>query len=340
MVTGTDSMDARNPADTHVTADAGAYPPERTASETILPPDADSFPNDALPPAMASPGRDSLPLAVEIQGLSRVVRRYLGLTMPANARVATDGNANIIMYLDRHRDREVFQHDIESRFRITRSTASRVLARMERKGLIVRRPVARDARLKRIVLTEQADCIVADLAANGDRTEDILADGFTSEELTRLREYFGRLRHNIDVALDAIAREQIAKAQPVRAPVLDSAEYWEPPRTSGLRRERRVQAESGVQSEAISPDRAMMQAVTQVGTQAQTQTQTQTQAQVPRQAQDLRQTQVSRQAQDPRQAQAQTGAQAPAEEPPTQAKRSADTPSHTQNTEEGKERNQ
>ena len=223
MVTGTDSMDARNPADTHVTAGDGVCPRQRTASETTQPPDADAFPNGALPKAMASPGRDPLPLAIEIQGLSRVVRRYLGLTMPANARVATDGNANIIMYLDRHRDREVFQHDIESCFRITRSTASRVLTRMERKGLIVRQPVARDARLKRIVLTEQADRIVADLAANGDRTEDILADGFTPGELAQLRDYLGRLRHNMDAALDIAAR-----AQPTRAPSQQPIENQEP----------------------------------------------------------------------------------------------------------------
>lgn len=217
MVTGTDSMDA------HVSADDGAYLQQHTASETILPPDADAFANDALSPAMAPPGRDPLPLSIEIQGLSRVVRRHLGLTMPANARVATDGNANIIMYLDRHRDSEVFQHDIESRFRITRSTASRVLTRMERKGLIVRQPVARDARLKRIVLTEQADRIVADLAANGDRTEDILTGGFTPGELAQLRDYLGRLRHNMDAALDIAAR-----AQPTRAPSRQPIDNPEP----------------------------------------------------------------------------------------------------------------
>lgn len=108
---------------------------------------------------------------------------YLGLTMPASAREATDGNASIFMFLDRHRGDEIFQHDIETRFCITRSTASRVLTHMEHKGLIIRKPVARDARLKRIVLTPKADRIVADLIANGSRAEDSLTAGFTPDEL-------------------------------------------------------------------------------------------------------------------------------------------------------------
>ncbi|SPU25488.1 MarR family transcriptional regulator [Bifidobacterium bifidum] len=69
------------------------------------------------------------------------------------------------MFLDRNRNREIYQHTIEQKFCITRSTASRVLALMEKKGLIARESVAHDARCKRIVLTDKADAIVADLKA-------------------------------------------------------------------------------------------------------------------------------------------------------------------------------
>ena len=75
------------------------------------------------------------------------------------------------MFLARNRDREIYQHTIEQKFCITRSTASRVLALMEKKGLIARESVAHDARCKRIVLTDKADAIVADLKANGERVE-------------------------------------------------------------------------------------------------------------------------------------------------------------------------
>lgn len=167
---------------------------------------------DGKPGHGCSPAPDRIPLGVEIQRLGRAVRRYLGLTMPASAREATDGNANIIMFLDRHRGDEIFQHDIESCFCITRSTASRVLTRMEHKGLIIRKPVARDARLKRIELTAKADRIVADLAANGNCAETSLTVGFTPDELARLRDYLARMHHNMDTALDTAARSQATRA--------------------------------------------------------------------------------------------------------------------------------
>nr|WP_239512619.1 MarR family transcriptional regulator [Bifidobacterium avesanii] len=137
---------------------------------------------------------------MEMRALGKVINRYLGETMPESAKEATGGNANIIIFLARNRDREIYQHTIEEKFCVTRSTASRVLALMEKKGLIVREPVAHDARLKRIVLTGKADAIVNDLKANGDRTEALLFGGFTEEEKGMLHDCLHRMRANIDAA--------------------------------------------------------------------------------------------------------------------------------------------
>lgn len=60
---------------------------------------------------------------------------------------------------------------------------------MEKKGLIARESVAHDARCKRIVLTDKADAIVADLKANGERVERLLVDGFSESEKAALRDY-------------------------------------------------------------------------------------------------------------------------------------------------------
>ncbi|WP_190972084.1 MarR family winged helix-turn-helix transcriptional regulator [Bifidobacterium vespertilionis] len=139
-------------------------------------------------------------LSMEMRALCKAVNRYLGETMPASAREATGGNANIIIFLARNRDREIYQHTIEEKFCVTRSTASRVLALMEKKGLIVREPVAHDARCKRIVLTDKADAIVNDLKANGDRTEALLLRGFTEAERQAFHDYLHRMRANIDEA--------------------------------------------------------------------------------------------------------------------------------------------
>lgn len=52
--------------------------------------------------------------------------------------------------------KEVFQRDIEQAFTIRRPTATGILQLMEKNGLIRREPVPRDARLKKLVITDEA----------------------------------------------------------------------------------------------------------------------------------------------------------------------------------------
>ncbi|MBT1165422.1 MarR family winged helix-turn-helix transcriptional regulator [Bifidobacterium simiarum] len=139
-------------------------------------------------------------LSMEMRALGKSVDRYLGETMPASATDATGGNAHIIMFLARNRDKDIYQHTIERKFCITRSTASRVLTLMEKKGLIVREPVAHDARLKKIMLTAKADAIVADLKRNGEHMERLLVAGFSEAEQAAMFDYVRRMRANIDKA--------------------------------------------------------------------------------------------------------------------------------------------
>ena len=53
-------------------------------------------------------------------------------------------------------DKDIYQKDLEKKFSVTRSTASKVVKLMVQKGLIVREEVESDARLKKLILTEKA----------------------------------------------------------------------------------------------------------------------------------------------------------------------------------------
>lgn len=139
-------------------------------------------------------------LSFDLRALVKSLNRLLSETMPETARIATGGNARIIMFLARNRNHDIYQHTIEQKFCITRSTASRVLALMEKKGLIERVPVEHDARLKKIVLTDKADAIVSILVENGERIEQRLVEGFSDEERAALAGYVSRMRANIDAA--------------------------------------------------------------------------------------------------------------------------------------------
>ena len=77
----------------------------------------------------------------------------------------------ILRYLDTHRDRDVFQKDLESAFKIRRSTVSKTVELMEQKQLLVRESVNGDARKKRLRLTPKADAVLEEMAKAVDALE-------------------------------------------------------------------------------------------------------------------------------------------------------------------------
>ena len=103
----------------------------------------------------------------------------------------------IVGYLSENADKDIYQRDIEKHFTIARSTASKVLRLMEEKGLIQRQPVAHDARLKKIVLTQKAYEIKGLMREDSEIMERTLTQGFTEEELKTLHSYIQRMKENI-----------------------------------------------------------------------------------------------------------------------------------------------
>ncbi|MBQ8518381.1 MAG: MarR family transcriptional regulator [Agathobacter sp.] len=100
-------------------------------------------------------------------------------------------------YLRAHKDEDVFQKDLENVFSVSGATATNILKVMEKDGLITRVPMEKDARLKKLEMTEKG--IQFDHAAHENilRLEEGMIKGFTEEEITRFREYLDRLTQNI-----------------------------------------------------------------------------------------------------------------------------------------------
>lgn len=61
----------------------------------------------------------------------------------------------IIRYLYDNRDKEVFQKDLEKFFKVSRSTVTGVIQVLEKQGYLRRESVDRDARLKKVILTDK-----------------------------------------------------------------------------------------------------------------------------------------------------------------------------------------
>lgn len=143
--------------------------------------------------------REDIPVGVKVHGLNNLIGRYLKATMPEEAREATGGNGEIIVFLKRQEDEghEVYPQDLERRFGITRSTISRVLGLMERKELVERAAVSHDARLKRIVLTDKARAIERRLHDNAEGMEAVLLAGIPPEDLAAMHRCLEVMRENM-----------------------------------------------------------------------------------------------------------------------------------------------
>lgn len=134
----------------------------------------------------------------ELHSLNNLIRRYFEFSShKKEVETITGNNGWIIGYLSENADKDICQRDLEEYFTITRPTASKVLKLMEQKGLIQRQPVAHDARLKKLILTDKAlksrDLIVED----AERMDQTLTNGFSEAELKILHSYIQRMKDNI-----------------------------------------------------------------------------------------------------------------------------------------------
>ena len=138
---------------------------------------------------------------MELRSLNNLIRRYFEFSSHKREIESVTGNNGwIIGYLADSGGQDIFQKDIEDHFTITRSTASRVLSLMERKGLILRQSVARDARLKKIVLTQKARDISKTMQKDSEKMENTLIKGFTEGEVEELISYIKRMKENISAS--------------------------------------------------------------------------------------------------------------------------------------------
>jgi DNA-binding MarR family transcriptional regulator len=141
---------------------------------------------------------DEIWVGRELHSLENLIRRYFEFSSHRKeVETITGNNGWIIGYLSENGDKDIYQRDIEKHFTITRSTASNVLKLMEQKGLIERRTVAHDARLKKIVLMDKARKLHNIMREDAKMMERALTKGFTEEELKTLLSYIQRMKKNI-----------------------------------------------------------------------------------------------------------------------------------------------
>ncbi len=116
----------------------------------------------------------------------------------------TGKNGWIIGFLAENQDREIFQKDIEQYFSIRRSTVSGIIQLMEKKGFIIRESVDYDARLKKLVLTDRAKELHANMMKDLEDNEIKLKQNISEEELATFFSVLEKIRSNIETESEKV----------------------------------------------------------------------------------------------------------------------------------------
>ncbi|MGN0478512.1 MAG: MarR family winged helix-turn-helix transcriptional regulator [Hominenteromicrobium sp.] len=110
----------------------------------------------------------------------------------------TGANVWVIQFIADNRDGPVYMRDVERHFGITRSTASKVVDMLVRKGFVERHTGETDARLRRLTLTPQAEAMLQTIREDHEMLESVLLRGFTANERETLLTYLHRMKENVD----------------------------------------------------------------------------------------------------------------------------------------------
>ena len=96
----------------------------------------------------------------------------------------TGTQAGIIRFIyDKSKSKDIFAKDIEEEFEIKGASVTGILQLMERKELIVRVPVDKDARFKKLVLTKKALKLREDTEVDFNEDEKNMKNGINNDEV-------------------------------------------------------------------------------------------------------------------------------------------------------------
>ena len=138
-------------------------------------------------------------IGFNVRRLTNYIKRDMEKSSASGKIILPKGvNGWAIHYFYDNREKEIFQRDFEQRFSIRRSTASNILKTMEQNGFIQRVSVESDARLKRIILTEEAIKIHEEIMKDIERRELRLRRGINEEEIDQFLSMVNRFIANLE----------------------------------------------------------------------------------------------------------------------------------------------
>jgi DNA-binding MarR family transcriptional regulator len=115
-----------------------------------------------------------------------------------NNKRQTSSHYYIINYIASKGNEDVFQRDIDQRFSLRRPTTTEILKLMERNGLVTKKSVENDLRLKKVVLTKKAKNIGQEFEVFLEDMENQMTNGITDEQMDVFFEVVEKMRLNLE----------------------------------------------------------------------------------------------------------------------------------------------
>lgn len=135
-----------------------------------------------------------------IRVLDNMMKRNLAASIRKNGfDELTIMHSWIIGFLYNNQERNIFQKDVEAEFGINRSTGTSILKLMEKKGYIQRVSVEEDARLKKLILTDEGKRLHHMILKTIDRLEERTVEGISQEEMDSFLKVGEKLKKNLEV---------------------------------------------------------------------------------------------------------------------------------------------
>lgn len=144
--------------------------------------------------------KNKLKLGLDISRINHIISRKVdAAVINAIDDNLTVSQAYVIDFISNEgEDREIFQKDLEKEFDLKRSSISLMLNNMEKSDLIKRVPVAEDARLKKIILTEKSIKLYENISTAIDSVENKLSENLTLEEIKAFQRVLDKIRKNLE----------------------------------------------------------------------------------------------------------------------------------------------
>ena len=156
--------------------------------------------------------RNEEQIGYQIKELSRLLDKNIWQKSILNAGgdTVTATHGWMIGYLYLLRDREIFQKDMEADFHMAKSSVTAALQSLEKNGYIKRVSVERDARLKKIELTEAGIKFHDNIEISIDSMEERLVVGLSKQQKKDLFAMLSQIKKQLEVEI-ASDGEKIGK---------------------------------------------------------------------------------------------------------------------------------